>query len=765
MSSKKKIKQLLKEIDKELDGVVDITSSSKSSVSSESSIPSSSSGTPYFSSKSSQSESSQSSIPSSSSGTPYFSSKSSSSQSESSQSSVPSSSSGTPYHSSQSSSSNSTITDLKVRGLMLTDAACDTELRVHREDDFANLKHKYNTILTLLDLQRNGPRETRKYVDWARNKTQLTPLGLTNLEYMNQEGFRIHVVLLNSWGIKNGYSAQMGSTQKSGMKESDLYTYSQLAEEKAFIDDLLQKAPFISGIMPLLEGQHQNSVPFSIEIAKYLREEKGFEGDIVFNIIGGAVNNISQSLLDQYNILIASSQNSPSQWESSDNDIRNSDGMMEVSSSRPDIIQLITGKPGPKGFYLWAKELVGNASGRTESFPDAYVTYAVEDGSDPIPNPDPDQDLPDWQGLRLAPERKGDMLWKPIAESDGKLVVLVQAPISLLKRVDLRTSWTSQPFEIGRYTGEYHGTGRQVYRFTETGAAYPEPTFLCVTLNNSDAYIFKIPDPEQRYDQVIIPYYFPAGGGVGGGGTQPIPPPDPDPNPDPNPPQNTGISVKEVFIHREMSEAHNLGIDSAISIATSGVVGKTIRLYPNTSSPAPSFEWFREQMQRAKNDGCIGFCVDIESSIINSGPTYCANLYSIAKSVNIPFWWEPKVFSGGGTEPAGHFTRHWGYTYQQGINFLQNTCDGVIFWLYSMNASSWISIFKKLRSSGLTKPLIPLGDAIKRTTSGQLTYPFSAADIQQFYNNNYGVGFFVPGSITAQSMKSEGVIEAKNLYS
>ena len=174
-----------------------------------------------------------------------------------------------------------------------------------------------------------------------------------------------------------------------------------------------------------------------------------------------------------------------------------------------------------------AVEIVGSSSGRMNNIPTEYVTYASDSG--PIDPPEPGdtiKPLPSWNGLRAAPEYTGHMLWKPISESNGKLVVLLGFEHNVTtKRVALRTDWLGQEFETSIYTGQYHDEPRWVHRFRETGAAYPKPVYLCLTMTNSDALIYEIPSGQNRYDKVIVPYYFPAGGNV----------PDPDPNPDPDP--------------------------------------------------------------------------------------------------------------------------------------------------------------------------------------------------------------------------------------
>jgi len=388
--------------------------------------------------------------------------------------------------------------------------------------------------------------------------------------------------------------------------------------------------------------------------------------------------------------------------------------------------------------------------------------------------------------------------WKQHLNDAGTKHVIEQA----------RTMGTLTPFDDGIVvpppTGELKGLQ---YKFSFAGLLYDTPLWVVVTLTTSDAIMYQIPNPGKDYDREIVPLMYPVhdidnpflypdgqsmfawkandkatvtiksgtsikrvalraaqlgpefeqGEFIGDNSGGPVEPP---------PPGDGDKSVARMFVHREMSSAHNLGHANAITVAKSGKIGDTIRLYPHygSSRPADSLNWFENEMHKAKNEGCIGYAVDLEGNIIRSGPSYCAGIYERAQNVGIKFWWEPKIFDGTGSEPAGHLTRHWGYNYRQGIEWLQKNSDGNIFWLYAWHADNWIKTFKKLRGDGLTVPLIPLGDAIKRTTGGQATTPFNAVDSKLFHSNNYGVGFFVPGSITNQSMASEGVKEAKRLY-
>lgn len=77
-------------------------------------------------------------------------------------------------------------------------------------------------------------------------------------------------------------------------------------------------------------------------------------------------------------------------------------------------------------------------------------------------------------------------LWKPISESNGKLVVLVPE--------GGKNGGCSVNGEGGAYSGTANG-GREHYRYSKPGGAYP-PGVACVTVMGT----FIIPDPALRYE-------------------------------------------------------------------------------------------------------------------------------------------------------------------------------------------------------------------------------------------------------------------------
>lgn len=118
-----------------------------------------------------------------------------------------------------------------------------------------------------------------------------------------------------------------------------------------------------------------------------------------------------------------------------------------------------------------------------------------DDGGGPPPisnniNDDDDNDLPS-DGL------KGDntFLWKPVSESNGKLVVLIPANLS---GSPVGTVIVNDN-ESGKYSGNHNGN-RDHFRFSKPGSAYGNA--VTVTLNKSGkTREWIVPNGSQRYSQ------------------------------------------------------------------------------------------------------------------------------------------------------------------------------------------------------------------------------------------------------------------------
>lgn len=450
----------------------------------------------------------------------------------------------------------------KILGLMMTDLLADPELE-NRRSDLLKFRAKYNTILSLLDLQKNGAIPSRPYVEWARNQTSLTALGEKNIKFLHSLGFKVHVILLNAWGAKHNFCDQMGSVQQSLPNEAALYSNTQLDRERAFVEDLLNKCGNeIDGILPLLEATQSGAANFGMKVAESIRSQ-GFKGKIIFNHISDARTELNKHNYKALGVLIASSLNSAAQWRSSTNDIKNTDGMNELTENNTALISEFTGGGGPFGFYIWAANLIGSKSGRSV-YSENWVKYSKATGTsvpnpNPPPTPPPSSETPKQRMARLYPglaegggndgkTTSNSTIWKPKSDSDGKLVVVVGYSFPQITSVEIRKGGTLLD-SLKKATNFGNGY-RSNFRFPKGGPSYGSGLTLVVKTVEGD-YSASIPNGGNRYDPVKF-----------NKGVPPVVPP-PNPNPNPPPPEP---GMKTYFLESADGKSLTLRADLAAKI-------------------------------------------------------------------------------------------------------------------------------------------------------------------------------------------------------
>ncbi len=93
-------------------------------------------------------------------------------------------------------------------------------------------------------------------------------------------------------------------------------------------------------------------------------------------------------------------------------------------------------------------------------------------------------------------------LWKPVSESDGKLVVLL--PPSFTGHVQSAAIYSDLPpsagtfIEEGRFSGDRHNGGRAHFRFDNSGRNYPDNSYLVAKLSDGTKVPFQIGNSSSR---------------------------------------------------------------------------------------------------------------------------------------------------------------------------------------------------------------------------------------------------------------------------
>jgi hypothetical protein len=97
-------------------------------------------------------------------------------------------------------------------------------------------------------------------------------------------------------------------------------------------------------------------------------------------------------------------------------------------------------------------------------------------------------------------------LWKPKAEKDGKLVVLL--PPGLKNKVKSVAIYSSLPATAstkvaggeGKFAGDDANGDRPHFRFSKPGASYPDGSYVVALLNDGSKIDFKIGETSERYE-------------------------------------------------------------------------------------------------------------------------------------------------------------------------------------------------------------------------------------------------------------------------
>lgn len=385
-----------------------------------------------------------------------------------------------------------------VRGFMATDLLADTGL-TGRTAELMMLRSAFTDLLVTADLQvpkdgQTGNSWMRPYVGHCRTRDDLTDLARTNIAFLRSLGFRLHLVLFNSWAIKNGYSENLGSTGgRRAVSEVALYA-DQAPFERAFIRRLVAAVGSeLYAIMPCLEAASATSGSFCVEMLKELRAA-GYTGVLSANLIGDA--RASSSAAAAQGALLAPSINGSADWFKSSADIRNSDGMMELTQDNAALVGRFVAAPGPRGYYIWAKGAAGSNQGRGR-LSDAFCVAAgasKSSGGGGTTQPPPANETPKQRCARLYPGvgygdgnegKPGDntTLWKPKSDSTGRLVLvcghnLGRVQYARVMRGDKELGRISHKRNIGNgwrlnldgpANGASYGTGLRVVIVTDDG--------------------------------------------------------------------------------------------------------------------------------------------------------------------------------------------------------------------------------------------------------------------------------------------------------
>jgi hypothetical protein len=130
----------------------------------------------------------------------------------------------------------------------------------------------------------------------------------------------------------------------------------------------------------------------------------------------------------------------------------------------------------------------------------------TSDDPEVIPDLDPDLPPPPTTGAKeysigTTLSRSGQFLWKPVADKDGKLAILLPSRLTgKIKSVAILSPDKTKIIAKGKYSGVGNGD-REHFRFSKAGGAYPDNAIVMITLKDGKTYNVKVKETSDRYER------------------------------------------------------------------------------------------------------------------------------------------------------------------------------------------------------------------------------------------------------------------------
>lgn len=136
------------------------------------------------------------------------------------------------------------------------------------------------------------------------------------------------------------------------------------------------------------------------------------------------------------------------------------------------------------------------ASGLIEKFDDGSLTATIRSVEE-----ESSGKALDMGGTHSESGGSGGFLFKPQADTNGKLVVLMPSKLAgMINGVKLYDP-SGNVIESGRYTGNGNG-GRDHYRFKRSGGDYPDGLYVQASLSTGDTVTYRINETSQRTENI-----------------------------------------------------------------------------------------------------------------------------------------------------------------------------------------------------------------------------------------------------------------------
>lgn len=357
----------------------------------------------------------------------------------------------------------------KLRAAMVTPMFVYRDTSMVRSQAAALKAAGYNAVASLVDLQTGEGQ--RDYIVKGRTATKLTDRCEKNIQAVIDAGLIPILIVRNDWAVRRN----AGSVPSIGGQPdtpADFYSATRLRYEREFLDSL---APFYDRIHIQLsiEPEDPVSAHFALQLARHLRAA-GFTNRIFINPYASAIpaHESIRAALDASRVEWARShhgENTPPDT------VWNTDGDTAVNGSNVRSRVRLMEASG-KGWILWTQSLA-NCQG---NIPAEYLDVGLADAA---------------LATNLTGKERG-FLWKPVSD-EKKLVVLLPAAFAGKTSTAGSLHYGGSQLEPARYTGVANG-GREHYRFSKPGAAYPAGVEFKITDVSGASWAWTITKPGAR---------------------------------------------------------------------------------------------------------------------------------------------------------------------------------------------------------------------------------------------------------------------------
>ncbi len=339
----------------------------------------------------------------------------------------------------------------------------------------------FNSICGLIDLQ-----DGRDYIVRGRNQVELHETTRTNINICIQEGVRPLIIIRNDWAAR---TTSLFVPSFGGFPTNDtFYTDELLIQEKLFLENFISEFGETVDIQLNIEPNDSRSANFAAELAETARSV-GYQSRLIVNPLGAALTAhlTIKSRFDDSGVIFSRSRNNA---DLGPDPIINTDGNLNINSTNVATEWMPPIRADGRPYIIWSLELSRTNGSIHDNYlgPPLYIVPPdIDDGCEVLPYPP-------------SVFTRG-CLWKPVSESNGKLIVLVNTGFRKhIHSLKIFRNTTNEFLEDGTFATDTANGCRPHYRFTKPGSQYGSDIRVELNLLNGVVFNHVVPNGASRHE-------------------------------------------------------------------------------------------------------------------------------------------------------------------------------------------------------------------------------------------------------------------------